>query len=217
MFICCRCLYGCARLVRSDQLGKRQDVEVIEWHSVTISAKYDQTVEEYDGSVAVPRHRIAIDHAQLWLCLQVKRLIESLHLAVLRHATDGGSSHYLSYVQLASLRTGICRPVILVSVGLGHEEPLAQVVNSDAFLIVTLSHLDEVLVEALVLIQKKGSALHLELSGRVLFSLVVEHAKCIEFIVVAGPVCIDAALRPSAGECARQILGLHVNVVFVHS
>ena len=88
MFICCWCLYGFARLVPSDQLGKWQDVEVVEWHSVAISAKYDQAVEEHDGGVAVPRHRITIDHAQLWLRLQVKRLIESLHLIVLRHAAD---------------------------------------------------------------------------------------------------------------------------------
>ena len=83
-----------------------------------------------------------------------------------------------------------------------HEETLSQVIDRDAFLVVTLSHLDEVLVEAFVLIQEERSAFHLELSWRVLLILVVKHTKCIEFIVVASSICIDATLCPCTSKSA---------------
>ena len=52
----------------------------------------------------------------------------------------------------------------MIGMAVCHEETLAQVIDRDAFLVVSLSHLDEVLVEAFVLVQKERSAFHLELS-----------------------------------------------------
>jgi len=102
--------------------------------------------------------------------------------------------------------------VIQICLGLGHEEALAQIVDRDAFLIVALAHLGEVLVKALVLVEQKRCSLHLQLSRRVVLFLVRENAKGVELLVVTRAVNLQSALGSRAHEGARKLLRLSIAI-----
>ena len=122
---------------------------------MTITSKHEQTIEEDHSCVAIARHWVLIDLAQLRLSLQIERLIQNFEAAF--HGTICTVAQG-SLEALATKRIGMINRVI------GEDKTLAEMVDCDTFLEVALPHLREVALKASIVAEQDSCALHLAIS-----------------------------------------------------
>ena len=154
--------------LHSQVLCQWQDIKVVKWHTVSISAKYEQTIENNDSCMPISRHRILLHMLQLW---------KAVHFVLWVCCFYRISGQHARCIWLPSLfRSGYCSITVFDS----FKSCETCLICHEAFQLIASTHLCKVIVKARILVSEDRCALKFDLGWRVILFLVWEDAKQVE-------------------------------------